>query len=144
MRSQYIYIVILVFAVWLIPCGCGIKGPPVPPGYVKPPAVTDLQYQQTGENLILTWTIPKATQDATHVVAGAKVMVLKKPLKDVYCEDCPQVYTPIKTVPAKSGTMRFQTTIEDGFDYYFKVVLYDDRNQNGPSSNIIHIGPGSQ
>ena len=120
--------------------GCGIKGPPVPPGYAKPPAVSDLQYQVTGSQLYLTWSVT-SPKDATkkYSVAGVGVFRLKQSLKNTPCKDCPQVFTLIKKIPARSGTMQFQDTIDKAFGYYYKIVLYDAGNQTGEESNIIYV-----
>jgi hypothetical protein len=42
-------------------------------------------------------------------------------------------------IPARSGTMQFQDTMDKGFVYYYKIVLYDAGNHDGESSNIIRI-----
>jgi len=139
-RSKaYIVIAILIVPLFLI-SGCGIKGPPVPPGYANPPAVSDLQYQVTDNQLYLTWSVPP-TKDGTkkQTVAGARVLRLKQSLKNTPCQDCPQVFTLIKKIPARSGTMQFQDTIEKGFSYYYKIVLYDAENHDGAGSNIVYV-----
>ena len=118
--------------------GCGIKGPPVPPAHAKPPAVGDLQFQVTGNRLSLIWSVPPKQTADTPGVAGAKVFRLKRSLKNLPCRDCPQVFSLMGRFPARSGTMQFQDTIENGFDYYYKVVLYDDGNHDGEDSNIVH------
>ena len=119
--------------------GCGIKGSPVPPGYAKPPAVSDLQYRVAGNQLTLTWTIPPKRATDNHTIVGAKVYRLKQPLKNVPCQDCPSTFTMIKKIPARSGTMQFQNTIEKRFGYYYKIVLYDAGNRNGEDSNIVYF-----
>jgi predicted small lipoprotein YifL len=141
MYRSYAYVVITILMVPLfLISGCGIKGPPVPPGYAKPPAVSDLQYQVTGNQLNLTWSVPPP-KDATkkQAVAGARVFRLKQSLKNTPCQDCPQVFTLIKNIPARSGTMQFQDTIDNGFAYYYKIVLFDAGNHDGADSNIIYV-----
>ncbi|MBW2514406.1 MAG: hypothetical protein JRE21_07530 [Deltaproteobacteria bacterium] len=118
--------------------GCGIKGSPVPPAYAKPPAVSDLQFQVTGNRLDLTWSVPSKQPGDTPGIAGAKVFRLKRSLKNLPCRDCPKVFELMGRVPARSGTMQFQDTVDNGFDYYYKVVLYDDGNHDGEDSNIVH------
>ena len=119
--------------------GCGIKGSPVAPGYAKPPAVVDLQYQVDGNQLNLTWSIPPKRATDKYAIAGVKVFRLKQALKNAPCQDCPQTFTIIRKIPARSGTMQFQDTMEKGFAYYYKIVLYDAGNQNGEDSNIVHV-----
>ena len=138
-RSKaYVVIAILIVPLFLI-SGCGIKGPPVPPSYVKPQAVSDLQYQVTGNQLFLTWSIPPKDATKKNTVAGARVLRLKQSLKNTPCQDCPQVFTLIKKIPARSGTMQYQDIIDKGFGYYYKIVLYDTGNHIGEESNIIYV-----
>ena len=141
MYRSYVYVVITLLIVPLVLIsGCGIKGPPVPPSYAKPPAVSDLQYQVTGNKLTLTWSVPPpmdTTQKQT--VAGARVLRLKQSLTNIPCQDCPKLFTILKKIPARSGTMQFQDIIDKGFGYYYKIVLYDAGNKTGEASNIIYV-----
>ena len=84
-----------------------------------------------GEPGCLTWTVPQSAATGNHTVAGAKVFRLKQPLKNVPCQDCPQTFTVMRKIPARSGTMQFQDTMDKGFAYYYKIVLYDAANQDG-------------
>ncbi len=137
--NAHIVIAILTVPLFLI-SGCGIKGPPVPPGYANPPAVSDLQYQVTDNQLTLTWSIPP-TKDGTkkQTVAGARVLRLKQSLKNTPCQDCPLTFTLIRKIPARSGSMQVQDTIDKGFAYTYKIVLYDAENHDGEDSNIVHV-----
>jgi hypothetical protein len=119
--------------------GCGIKGAPVPPVYAKPPVVSDLNYQMDGNQLNLTWSVPAVQATGSHAIAGAKVFRLKQSLKNPPCTDCPRTFTLLRKIPARSGTMQFQDTIDEAFDYYYKIVLYDTENQDGQASHIVHV-----
>ncbi len=125
--------ILMVFGV----SGCGVKGSPVPPVYTKPPAVSDLHYQVAGNQLNLTWSVPPMQPTGNPAIAGAKVFRLKQPLKNVACPDCSRTFTLMSKIPARSGTMQFQDTMDKGFAYYYKIVLYDTGNHDGESSNII-------
>ena len=132
-------VVILTLVLLLGVSGCGIKGSPVAPGYAKPPAVSDLKYEIAGSQVKLTWSVPAKGTTGNHSVAGAKVRRLKQPLKNAACQDCPQTFAVIGNIPARSGTMQFQDTIDKGFGYYYQIVLYDAQNHNGEESNIVHV-----
>ena len=134
--SAYVVITILITGLFFI-TGCGVKGSPVPPVYAKPPAVSDLHYQVDGNQLNLTWSVPAAQPAGNPTIAGAKVFRLKQPLKNVACRDCPRTLTLMSKIPARSGTMQFHDTMDKGFAYYYKIVLYDAGNHDGESSNII-------
>lgn len=118
--------------------GCGIKGSPVPPVYVKPPAVSDLQYQVAGNQLNLTWSVPKKQSTDNSAIAGAKVLRLKQSLRNLPCPDCPRTFTLMSKIPARSGTMQFQDTVDKEFGYYYKIILYDAGNHDGQDSNIVY------
>ncbi len=128
----------MIVSLFLI-LSCGVKGSPVTPGFTKPPAVSDLQYQLAGNQLYLTWSVPLKRAGDDYVIAGVKVFRLKQVLEKMPCQDCPQTFTVIKKIPARSGTMQFQDTIDKGFAYYYKIVLYDTGNQNGEDSNIVRV-----
>ena len=118
--------------------GCGVKGPPVSPDYTALPVVRDLAYQATHNQIELTWTIPSGTDANTAAIVRAGVYRLKQPLGNISCPECPQTFTVIARLPARSGIMRFTDTIEKGFQYYYKIVLSDTGKQHGGDSNIVH------
>ena len=135
----YVHHILIAALMVLGVSGCGIKGPPVPPVHTKPPGVSDLQYQVAGNQLSLAWSVPTKQATGNSAIAGAKVFRLKQPLKDLSCRDCSRTYTLMSKLPARSGTMQFHDTIDNAFDYYYKIVLYDSENHNGEESNIIHV-----
>jgi hypothetical protein len=136
--STYFAVAFLTSVVFLL-SGCGVKGSPVPPVYAKPPAVSDLQYQVEGRQLSLTWSVPPMQPTDNVAIAGAKVFRLKLSLKKVPCQDCPRTFTLMGKIPIRSGTMQFQDTMDKGFEYYYKIVLYDAGNHDGEDSNIVHV-----
>ena len=119
--------------------GCGIKGAPVPPVYAKPPGVSDLNYQMDGNQLNLTWSVPFMQPTDNSTIAGAKVFRMKQSLKNIACQDCPRTFALMSKIPARSGTMQFQDTLDKAFGYYYKIVLYDAGDQNGEDSNIVYV-----
>jgi len=133
------YFISILITLLLLLSGCGVKGLPVPPVYAKPPAVSDLNYQVAGEQLNLTWSIPPMQPGGNPGIAGVKVFRLKESLKNLPCQDCPRTFTLMRKIPARSGTMQFQDSMEKGFGYYYKIVLYDAGNHDGEDSNIVYI-----
>ncbi len=133
------YFISILITLLLLLSGCGIKGLPVPPVYAKPPAVSDLHYQVAGEKLNLTWSIPPMQPGGNPGIAGVKVFRLKESLKNVPCQDCPRTFMLMSKIPARSGTMQFQDSMEKGFGYYYKIVLYDTGNHDGEDSNIVYV-----
>lgn len=141
MNRFTVYLITSILIILLISLsGCGVKGSPVPPVYVKPPAVMDLQHQVTGNQLNLTWSVPDIQPGGKQSsIAGAKVFRLKQPIESVPCQDCSRTFTLMRRMPARSGTMQFQDTLEKEFAYYYKIVLYDSGNHDGEDSNIVYV-----
>jgi len=133
------FVVAILFTLLFLMTGCGIKGSPVAPGYAKPPAVSNLQYQLEGNQLTLTWSVPPKRATDNYSFAGVKVFRLKQAPKNIPCRDCPLTFTLSRKIPARSGSMQFQDTIDKGFAYYYKIVLYDAGNHDGEDSNIVHL-----
>jgi len=48
-----------LFVLICLVISCGKKGPPVPPRYIEPPAITDLTRQIEADQLTLTWGFRK-------------------------------------------------------------------------------------
>jgi len=117
---------------------CGVKGPPVPPGYTAPPKVRDLSYQVTGDKLVLSWTLPKADTGQNNRIASAGVFRIKQPLGKQECPDCPQIFERVAKLAARSGTMTYTDRITPGFQYYYKIILSDGADRSGGDSNIVH------
>ena len=131
------FIIILIVAAH----GCGVKGPPIAPGYTDPVIVKDLSYQVSGNKLVLAWTIPKADDNQSAKIASAGVYRLKQPMGKQNCPDCPQIFERLANLSARSGTMTYTDTIARGFQYYYKIILSDTSNRSGGDSNIVHYIP---
>jgi len=52
-----------VLAMGLAITGCGTPGAPLPPSLKLPDPVTDLSAARTGNQVTLTWTMPKKNKD---------------------------------------------------------------------------------
>jgi hypothetical protein len=116
---------------------CGKKGPPRPPGYLGPPVVSDLRYQIKEDDLVLEWTVQEPGKYRKNDVAGAKVYRFKTPGEKAACKDCPVNLSFVASIPFKLNPMSYEEKIEKGFQYIYRVVLYDSQNQEGQKSNIV-------
>ena len=137
--SKPLYIIFLAAWVLVQYAGCGVKGPPIPSGYVKPARVDDLRYQISQDTITLYWTIPEGAQKPTYGIAGAKVYRLKTSLDTDVCLDCPLTFGLVESIPSKSGAVQYRETLERGFQYTYKVVVYDETNQESEDSNIVQF-----
>jgi hypothetical protein len=91
--------------------GCGTPGAPLPPSLKLPDPVTDLSATRTGDQVTLTWTMPKKNTDKLLLKGNVPIRVCRKegagtcnqaggqlmmaPGSDgVYTEALPQPFTP--------------------------------------------------
>lgn len=58
--------------------GCGTPGAPLPPSLKLPDPVTDLSASRTGNQVSLTWTMPKKTTDKLLIKGNIPVRVCRK------------------------------------------------------------------
>lgn len=61
---------------WL--AGCGTPGAPLPPSLNLPDTVTDLAAIRTGNQVTLTWTMPKRNTDKTPIRASITVKICRR------------------------------------------------------------------
>ena len=53
----------LPLTAWLILCGCGYIGDPLPPALNMPQKVTDLRVVESGESIVVEFTAPDRTTE---------------------------------------------------------------------------------
>jgi hypothetical protein len=124
--------------VWCV-TACGKKGPPRPPRYLGPPVVSDLRHKIIGDKLTLEWTAQESGEYQIDDVAGAKVYRFKTPVKNAVCKGCPVTLSFVADIPFKSNPMRYEETLEKGYQCAYQVLLYDKNGQAGEKSNIIEF-----
>ena len=125
---QFLVLIGFVFII----TGCGVKGPPVPPRQVVPPAVNDLIKSIDGNTLRLTWTIPGEEEMFMSGDAGFIVYSSKTLLSEPYCKDCPVLFTRVADIPIEmkdlekkdKGIIKYNETLEKGYRYIYKVNTY--------------------
>jgi hypothetical protein len=123
---------------------CGKKRPPIPPRQIEPPPVTDLKRQIEGDQLTLTWTIPKGKRQVISSLAGFNVYRSKKAVSTPVCEDCPVFFTRMAVMPIRSemlekGMMTYSETLEKGFRYVYKVTVHTKAGIISGDSNYIEF-----
>lgn len=79
--------------------GCGTPGAPQPPSLNLPDRVADLEAKRTGDEVKLTWTMPKRTTDKVLLKANVDVRVCRKES----AAECVAV-TDVSVAPAAKGT----------------------------------------
>jgi hypothetical protein len=121
---------------------CGRKAPPRLPGIKPPPVVTDLQYQLSGGNMILTWSVPSSDRGTVADISGFAVHRALRAAADARCATCPFEYKRIATVPfdgaggdnEKRLTVRYQEKLQIGHHYAYRVRVIGKGNNEGEMS----------
>ena len=119
-------------------CACGKKDWPSPPKVVPPRPVTDLRSRVNGLQVELLWSMPSlvnGSEPAAHFV----VLRSSDTVSQV-CKGCPILFTQIADIPATSEhTIAYRDTIQKGYLYRYKVVVYSDGGITGKDSNMIEV-----
>jgi hypothetical protein len=136
---------ILIIFVFLV-LGCGKKATPVPPRQAKPPAVNDLRASIDESILKLTWTIPKEKGRIISDLSGFIVYRSKMLLLDTDCEVCPVPFKRVADIPIeakgpeymKKGNSTYTETLEKGYKYIYKVIVYR-KGVTSSDSNYVDL-----
>ena len=146
-RSRNILkILVLLFTLGLM-FGCGRKAPPKPPRQPQQPAVKDLSRSLRESRLTLAWSLPDGADSRPSEMAGFFVYQSRQKLSGADCRGCPVFFERIAEVPLNpsdsriSGrkTVRYVDTIEKGYRYLYKVVVYSKNGITGKDSNIVEF-----
>ena len=136
-----IMIIIVLFS-----SSCGKKAPPVPPRQKKPPVVNDLGASIDGGALKLTWAIPKEKGKIISDLSGFIVYRSKMLLSDSDCKNCPVLFKRVADIPyevsasgyMKKGNSTYTATLEKGYRYIYKVIVYR-KGVTSSDSNYVDL-----
>jgi hypothetical protein len=139
-------LVILVVAAAAV-IACGIKGPPVPPDRTPPVAVQDLHAVVDGEQIRMSWGVPKAATEGKNGLRGFYVFRWRYSLDEPACPDCPRVFERIADVDVQSGqpdadgrlNFSLESDLQAGYRYAFKVIGYAGGNLRSKDSNVLNF-----
>ena len=143
-RSIIVQILVIVaFSIFL--SGCGRKAPPKPPCQEEPPAVDDLSYSIDRDKLKLTWTILEVKEKVKSGLRGFYVFRSKNLVSEPCCKNCPKMFKRVADISLKDNSKNigkyrrifYAETIEKGYRYIYKVVIYTNSGVTGRDSNII-------
>lgn len=120
---------------------CGVKGPPKPPRRHNPPAVTDLNHQIEGQQVVLTWSIPSKDRERQDDLAGFKIYRSMVPLAEADCDECPLQFTRIGNISVLNKEepvpMKFSDELQSGHRYVYFVRGYDENQLVSEDSNLV-------
>jgi predicted small lipoprotein YifL len=135
--------IVMLVSIYLLCCGCGRKGPPVPPRREKPPAIEDLSHRLDGSSLELSWSLPEKVSSRQPDLIGFKVYRSKVPLSESECKNCPLKFKAVADVPIrkKAGQkqLMYFETLESGYQYVYMVRGYSEDGLISEDSNYINF-----
>ncbi|HID97981.1 MAG TPA: hypothetical protein EYP57_07330 [Thermodesulfobacteriaceae bacterium] len=99
-KTASVLLCLAVAAVCFSISSCGRKGPPVPPGTLRPKAIDDLSYTIQSDGIELNWTIPVRNRDGSPLprIKAFELFKAESPLEDA-CAECPPQYEPPIVIP---------------------------------------------
>jgi hypothetical protein len=130
------------FAVFLFISGCGTPGAPMPPSLKLPAPVTDLAAVRTGNQVALTWKMPKKNTDKLLIKGNIAVRICRKEGSG----PCVSVPTNLQLSPEATGSFTEDlpaslTTGEPRSLSYF-VELINKNNRSAGLSNAAVVLAG--
>lgn len=132
-----------VGCVALILCGCGMPGAPLPPSLNLPDRVTDLSASRAGDQVSLTWTMPKRNTDKLLLEGNVHVRVCRRENTTGACLPV----TSMDLAPGGEGSFaetlpRPLSTGEPRLLTYF-VELVNRKGRSAGLSNGVDVPAGS-
>jgi len=122
---------------------CGRKLPPIQPGVLPPPAITDLAVEERGNEILLVWTLPTFIPAKESAAAGFKVQRTRQTAAEAECRTCPAPFQAIGDIGASGrnpgSRIRFRDVLEPGFVYNYKVQAYTADGVVGRESNRVTV-----
>ena len=146
---------LLAAVAWIVlslPAACGVKGPPVPPKQVPPPAVTDLSYHIENGWVRLRWSMPKAAlEKGSPEIVAFRIFRSKTSLKEP-CKGCPLMFQYIDSVAPYTTTesarrdtaIGYADKLEKGYRYVYKVISATENNVMSTDSNLVEFNYGEK
>lgn len=121
----------------LVLTGCGLQAAPEPPSLDLPNPVVDLQAVRTGDQVALTWTMPKRTTDKVLLTDNIAVSICRKDA-DAACAPAGSLELP----PGKPGSFAeaLPVALASGsprpLTYYVELKIHKHRSA-GPSNPAV-------
>jgi len=140
----------MFFALAFFLASCGVKAPPLPPEFVVPERIRDLEARVEEGAVTLKWTAPKESTDKTEMSDLKGFRVLRKAVPDsgVDCPPCSGSFEEIanftlvdlKGAVAKGDKIYYRdASIEPGITYTYAVISYNEDLYESEFSNTIEV-----
>ncbi len=146
-RKWSLALLLLLGGLSFVCLGCGKKGPPRPPKRPLPPVVQDLRHTIQGDVVELSWTLPGPAGGSASAPAAIKVFRAVQSDEEISCETCPIRFVAVAEIPihenasekSESRTLSFTETIDPGYRYIYKVIVFDEYGIGGKDSNTVEF-----
>jgi hypothetical protein len=133
---------LLVLAV-VLASGCGSKLLPIQPGVFPPPVVSDLDYDVQGDEIQLSWSVPRAKPETESEAASFKILRSRQTVEEAQCRECPPAFQLAGEVLAGErrffSRLRFKDRLQPGFHYLYTVRAVSSDGMEGKDSKVISI-----
>lgn len=147
---QHSLILLMSLTFCLMHLGCGKKSAPVPPRVVVPPPVRDLKAEPVGDEVRLTWTIPKKGDTIFEGIKRFRVFKHKAHGSVARCPGCPirfDTFFDIRLKDPLRGRVEGDRVIcydkiKSGYRHAYKVVVYHQSGGVSEASNIVELTAG--
>lgn len=125
---------------------CGMKTLPIPPQDALPQAITDLNFRQDENRIVLNWTPPQYTTAGSKLPQIESFIVLRGVVPETeYCSGCPVAFTSSIEIPAEQaaeGAEKGRATytemvLRPGHRFFFKVRTKAGWRLESDDSNIV-------
>jgi hypothetical protein len=141
-RRKRLALAVLLVLGLVGPGGCGKKGPPRLAALAPPLRVADLRHELAGDDVILTWSVPRLKDQAPGASAGFWIYRAAEPLAGDPCTGCPLLFRKVAEVPMpaeadRRGPLTARLPLEPGYRYTFKVVALDGHGRPEGDSNLV-------
>ncbi len=132
----------------LLLAACGKRGPLILPEALVPAAINDLHVEQKGNRFLVCWSRPgkEAWGGSLENLAGFRVFRRDVLPPDQDCEECPNAYHQVKLIDPEylqdvlqigSRYCLFDSELQDGKTYQYKVVSFENDGATSKSSNKV-------
>ena len=138
---QRLFSLLLIFTALALLAGCGVKGPVTRLPQPRPSAPADMTLHQSGDDLLLSWELPRTNQDGSELTDLAAFRVYRQQFEpDEDCPDCRNDLTLWRLVEldylrhAQLRGRRLYLTdrgLQAGQGYRYKVVPYNRWGASG-------------
>jgi len=137
----------LLFILFALVEGCGVKAPPIPPDVVVPEPISDLQGRVREGDLYLRWSVPRENMDGSKPVDLVSFRILRRDEKGG-CIDCPGEFKVRADLDLRRKDEYRQEQdimswkdkdLEQGILYIYKVRSINHWGYASPASNEVVI-----